>query len=129
VSQRHGAGDAIVIFAHGAKDPQWARPMQRIQGAVRRLLPGTPVELAFLERMAPTLEAAVGDLARQGARRITVVPLFLAPGGHVKEDLPALIESLQTQHPGLRLTATAPIGEDDELLGAIAQWVVRKHQS
>ena len=122
------AASAIVLFAHGAKDPEWARPMQRIQAAVRQLLPGTPVALAFLERMEPTLGEAVSEAVGSGAKRITVVPLFLAAGGHIKEDLPALISQLRERHPAVAFSATAPIGEDDELLQAIAEWVARKHQ-
>ena len=119
---------AIIVFAHGANDPEWARPMQRVQAAVRRLLPDTAVELAFLERMDPTLEQAVSHLVDAGTQRITIVPLFLAAGGHIKQDLPALIARLQTQHPTVRLAATTPIGDDEELLAAIAAWVARKHQ-
>jgi sirohydrochlorin cobaltochelatase len=122
------AASAIVLFAHGAKDPEWARPMQRIQAAVRQLLPGTPVALAYLERMEPTLGEAVSQVVASGAKRISVVPLFLAAGGHIKEDLPALISQLRARHPAVAFSATAPIGEDDELLQAIAEWVVRRHQ-
>lgn len=122
------AASAIVLFAHGAKDPEWARPMQRIQAAVRQLLPGTPVALAYLERMEPTLGEAVSEVIRSGAKRITVVPLFLAAGGHIKEDLPALISQLRERHPAVAFSATVPIGEDDGLLQAIAEWVVRRHQ-
>ena len=118
---------AIILFAHGARDPQWAQPFQRIQALVSGALPGTLVELAFLERMTPDLAEAVARVVRAGAARVTVVPLFLGAGGHVKEDLAALVHDLQQQNPALALQVTSPIGEDDELVSAIAQWVVRKH--
>ena len=119
---------AIVVFSHGAKDPEWARPVHRIQAAVERLLPAIPVEVAFLELMDPTLDQAVSRLVAAGVKRITIVPLFLAVGGHIKRDLPLLIADLRSLHPEVQLIATPPIGEDEELLGAIAAWVVRKHQ-
>jgi sirohydrochlorin cobaltochelatase len=118
---------AIILFAHGARDPQWAQPFQRIQALVSGALPGTLVELAFLERMTPDLSEAVARVVRAGAARVTLVPLFLGAGGHVKEDLAALVHDLQQQNPALALQVTSPIGEDDELVSAIAQWVVRKH--
>jgi len=121
------ARSAIILFAHGARDPQWAEPFQRIQALVSRALPGVPVELAFLERMTPDLAAALSRVVKSGATSVTVVPLFLGAGGHVKDDVAALVRDLREQNPTLELQVTSPIGEDDELVSAIAQWVVRKH--
>jgi len=45
----------------------------------------------------------------------------------VKEDVAALVRDLEQQHTKLEFQVTSPIGEDDELVSAIAQWVVRKH--
>jgi sirohydrochlorin cobaltochelatase len=89
-------------------------------------LPDTPVELAFLELTAPTLSEVVVRLVGAGAKRITIIPLFLAAGGHIKEDLPKLVAQLQQRYPGVSLTATVPIGEDEDLLAAIAAWVVKQ---
>ena len=46
---------ALILFAHGARDPEWANPMRRVQAVVRQRMSAVPVELAFLEFMAPTL--------------------------------------------------------------------------
>jgi sirohydrochlorin cobaltochelatase len=119
-------GNALVLFAHGARDPQWAQPFQRIRTHVAQALPQAMVELAFLERMTPDLGTAVAKLMQAGAQRVTVVPLFLGAGGHVKEDVAALVRSLEQRYPNLQLHVTAPIGEDDEVVAAIAAWVVRQ---
>ena len=42
------------------------------------------MELAFLEMMQPALGDCVARLVRDGHTRITVAPLFLAQGGHLK---------------------------------------------
>jgi sirohydrochlorin cobaltochelatase len=119
------ARSAIILFAHGARDPQWAQPFERIQALVSNALPGIAVELAFLERMTPDLPEALDRVVQAGATSVTVVPLFLGAGGHVKEDVAALVRDLRQRNPTLALQVTSPIGEDDELVGAIAQWVVR----
>ncbi len=116
---------AIILFAHGARDPQWAQPFERIAALVSKSLPDTVVDLAFLERMTPDLPTAVASVA-QRVKRVTVVPLFLGAGGHVKEDVAAVVRDLAQKYPGLEFRVTSPIGEDDELVAAIAQWVVRK---
>ena len=117
---------AIILFAHGARDPRWALPFQRIRALVSQSLPGTPVELAFLEQMTPDLPAAAARVAQAGVERVTVIPLFLGAGGHVKDDLAALIRDLERKYAALQFCVTPPIGEDDELVAAIADWVVRQ---
>jgi sirohydrochlorin cobaltochelatase len=118
---------AIILFAHGARDPEWAYPFQQIQRLVSKALPDTTIELAFLERMTPDLSTAVAHVAQQNVHRVTVVPLFLGAGGHVKEDVAALVRSLEQRYPALQFHVTSPIGEDEELVAAIAGWVVRQH--
>jgi sirohydrochlorin cobaltochelatase len=117
--------NAILLFAHGARDPQWARPFEQIRAQVAKASPQTFVELAFLERMTPDLPAAVEQLAQQAVEHVTVIPLFLGVGGHVKEDLTVLMRDVERRYPAIRFRVTAPIGEDDELIGAIAAWVIR----
>jgi sirohydrochlorin cobaltochelatase len=94
----------------------------KIAGLLRDRNPDTPVVLAFLELMEPSLDEAIGKLVAQGRQRITLVPLFLARGGHVKHDLPALIGSLETRYPELQIHVTEAIGEVESILRHIANW-------
>jgi sirohydrochlorin cobaltochelatase len=107
---------AIVLFAHGSREPGWARPFERIAESLAKRLPGVPVKVAYLERMTPTPDEALAALAAEGIDAIRVVPLFLGTGGHVKEDLPKLVE----RHPGVRITLDAAIGEQEPVIEAIA---------
>lgn len=120
------SGSALVLFAHGARDPQWAEPFRVLQKAVTGKRPDLAVDLAFLEIMEPALGDCVARLATGGHRHITVAPLFLAQGGHLKKDLPLLLEALRKKHPGTELEVLPPIGEVDELLAAIAAWLADK---
>jgi sirohydrochlorin cobaltochelatase len=120
---------AIVLFAHGARDPSWAEPFRRIAARLERKQPGVRVELAFLELMKPDLAAAVAGLAAAGVGQITVVPLFLAQGGHLKEDLPKLLDDIRSHHPALRIDVTSAIGDSGDLTNAIADWAFAQHLS
>ena len=113
---------ALVLFAHGAREAQWSEPFEKIARLLRERNPDTPVVLAFLELMQPSLAEAIGKLVAQGRLRITLVPLFLARGGHVKHDLPALIGALQTRYPELTVHVTEAIGEVESILRHIANW-------
>lgn len=117
--------EAIVLFAHGSRDPEWAGPFQALRQLVAARRPGAQVELAFLEQMSPTLDQAIDAAAAGGAARVLVVPLFLAPGGHIKRDLPALIAAARARHPALAIRATSSIGEEGDVLAALADWIAR----
>lgn len=112
--------DGVLLFAHGARDPQWAAPFQAIAAQLQAMAPTLQVELAFLELMSPDLPAAAARLAGSGCRRITVVPLFLGAGGHVRRDLPQLLEEAERQHPLVHFQHTAAIGEAAGVIRAIA---------
>ncbi|MCY7316244.1 MAG: CbiX/SirB N-terminal domain-containing protein [Rubrivivax sp.] len=110
----------LILFAHGARDPRWAAPFQAVAAALQAARPGLPVQLAFLEFMTPTLPEAGASLAAQGCRAIQVLPMFLGAGGHVRKDLPLLIDTLQAAQPGLQITLLPAIGEVDSVTAAMA---------
>ena len=115
---------ALVLFAHGARDAQWSEPFRSLQSAVASRRPDLTVALAFLEIMEPALPDCVDRLVADGHRRIVVAPLFLAQGGHLRKDLPRLLEDLGAKHPAADISVLPPIGEVTELLDAIADWLV-----
>jgi len=117
--------EAIILFAHGARDPQWAVPFAVIRKQLQAARPGIQVELAFLELMAPSLEAAVAQSAARGARRIVLVPLFMAQGSHLKHDLPPLVEKMRRLEPQIELRVMPSIGDAPEILQAITDWVLK----
>lgn len=115
---------ALVLFAHGARDPRWAEPFQRLQQIVQAQVPDVSVSLAFLELMAPHLPELVEQLARQGCSDVTVVPVFFGQGGHVLRDLPAMIQQLRTEYPQLSLKTAQAVGENEEVLNAIGRYCI-----
>ena len=116
----------IVLFAHGARDPEWAHPFERIRDRIRASRPECPIELAYLDFMRPTLEEAAAALVEEGASSITVFPLFMAQGGHLKDDLPRMVEALRQSHPHLPICMEAALGDVPEVLGAISAWILER---
>jgi len=123
------AGHALVLFAHGARDAQWAEPFRRVVAHIRETAPEVSVELAFLELMRPSLGEAVDGLAAQGVTHVTLVPMFLARGGHLKEDLPRLVDQVRARHPGVAINATEAIGESAAILDALAHWALSRYRA
>lgn len=115
----------ILLFAHGARDPNWALPFQavaeRLRDRARSDVGQAPeVTLAFLEFMSPDMASAGDDLAARGCTQVSVVPLFLGAGGHVRKDLPKLLEGLAARHPGVSWRLCPAVGETDILIQGMA---------
>ena len=107
----------IVLVAHGSRDPEWSRPFERIARRVAEKLPAVSVGLAYLEH-GPSLQETVSALMAKGVASVRVIPVFLGQGGHVRQDLPRLVA--ESARPGLQLTLEASIGEQREVIEAIA---------
>ncbi len=115
----------LLLFAHGARDPNWALPFEAVAGIVRTQQPTMPVELAFLEFMSPALPEAGARLAARGCTHVSVVPLFLGAGGHVRKDLPALLADLAAAYPEVTWSLQPAIGEIDSVVHAMAEAALR----
>ncbi|OYU00346.1 MAG: cobalamin biosynthesis protein CbiX [Burkholderiales bacterium PBB1] len=119
------APTGLLLFAHGARDPNWALPFEAVLSRVREQAPEIAVSLSFLEFMAPTLLEAGDTLAAAGCTQVAIVPLFLGTGGHVRKDLPLLIEALRSAHPQVTWTLRSSIGEAPGVIEAMATAALR----
>jgi sirohydrochlorin cobaltochelatase len=109
--------EGVILFAHGSRDPEWARPFRRIEKILAGK--GIPVRLAFLEIMKPSLDEVLADLSGK-VTSIRIVPLFLGYGGHIKRDLPDLVAAA---NPKVKVTIEPPVGEQTRVIEAIAETI------
>ena len=112
---------AIVLFAHGSRDPAWQRPMLAVAQRIRDQIPHAWVACAYLELTEPSLSQAVAHAVEEGYLHIRVLPMFLGVGIHVREDLPVLMAQLQRDHPHVRFDLQAAVGEQSAVLDSLAQ--------
>jgi sirohydrochlorin cobaltochelatase len=117
---------ALIIFAHGARDPRWAEPFERLQSALEQQASGLCVRLAFLELMTPDLASVAEEVIGLGAQQLVIVPAFLGQGGHVRRDLPELVQTLRQRWPNVPIHLAQAVGEDPEVLQAIAGYCLRQ---
>jgi len=82
----------LVLVAHGSRDPRAARANAALAAAVRRVRPGTAVELAFLDHAGPRAAEVLLSLEAGGAPRATLVPLLLTSAYHGRVDVPAAVK-------------------------------------
>lgn len=112
-------GTVLILVAHGSRDPAWARPFETLARA-------TGARLAFLELGQPRLVHAAEAALAAGATRIRVLPLFMAPGAHVREHIPAQVAALRAAHPDRVIELLPSLGQDERFWAALAS-VVRAH--
>ncbi len=110
----------LVLFAHGARDPAWAAPFEAVAALVRMRQPSWQVRLAFLEFMSPPLAEAATALVNAGCDHVVIRPMFLGTGGHVRRDLPLLLDELRRAHPGVEFVLQEAIGENPSVHAAMA---------
>ena len=115
----------IILFGHGARNPEYIAPFHRIRAVVEAQQPEIPVEIGFLELTQPPLEESVGALIKRGVKEIRVVPIFFAPGRHVLKDLPELIALALDRFPGVIITVAACVGEVDGVIDAMAAHAIQ----
>ncbi len=115
--------EALILFAHGSRDPQWAAPFRAVREKIATARPQLMIELAFLEFMQPALPEAIDRLAAAGHGRLVIAPLFMAQGAHLKRDLMKLLSEAVTRHPEIDIELLPAAGEADPVLDAIGDWV------
>nr|WP_240627724.1 sirohydrochlorin chelatase [Streptomyces scopuliridis] len=103
---------ALVVVAHGSRDPRALRTITALLDRVRELRPGLDVRLGHIELNEPRLPDTLASL---GAGRAVLVPLLLSRGVHIKRDLPAFAAAA----PHLRTRVAAPLGPHPLLVEAL----------
>lgn len=102
----------LLAVAHGSRDPAAQRCVRSLAARVRALDPGPAVRVAFLENARPALGGALRRAAA-GPGGLAVVPLLLATGYHVSEDIGRAAERAGAP-------VSAPLGPDPALVPVLA---------
>lgn len=115
------AGEApLVVAAHGSRDPEGVAACRALVDRVRTKLPDTTVTLGFVELAEPSIaeavEQALAGRETNGELDAVLVPLMLATGGHVRQDIP---ESIDEGRGEGKVRYAAPLLPSPLLLAAL----------
>src|SRR5690606_655117 len=88
----------LLLVGHGTRSAAGTAEFRRTVGQVAALRPDWAVAGGFLELAEPTIPAAIDALAKQGVKRLIVMPLLLFAAGHARRDIPREIELAATRH-------------------------------
>ncbi len=113
----------LLLMAHGSPDPRSNQPIEAVAERVRAAGSYAHVTVCFMELNQPSVADAIDALAAQGVRRLIAVPYFLQLGGHVVEDLPAIVAEARARHPATPIALAGHLAYDPLLLSVIADRV------
>lgn len=105
-------GIRLVLFAHGSRDPNWRAPFEQLRRDLIEDLGEAAVRLCYLEFEPPGLDEVLAEAAEDQVERVRILPLFIAAGKHVREDLPNLVEQATRAHPAMAIELLPTLGED-----------------
>jgi sirohydrochlorin cobaltochelatase len=116
----------IILLAHGSKEARWREPFDSLAEITAKRLPDVAVRASFLKGLEPDIYTVADGLIRSGVTRITVVPVFLAMGGHSANDFPAMAGQLSSTHPDVEFRWAEALGSWEEVIEAMASAIAAK---
>ncbi|MFC4949417.1 sirohydrochlorin chelatase [Pseudonocardia sp. GCM10023141] len=107
---------ALLLVAHGTRDPAGAVATETLAAQVRAARPGSAVAVAYADVRGPTPADALASLPGP----CVAVPMFLAAGYHARVDVPAQLQATGRED----VVLADPLGPDPLLVAAAAQRLV-----
>ena len=83
--------EALILIGHGSRLPYSKDVVSKIAEKIKKKNIYPIVEIGMMEFNEPTITQAVKKAIENGAKRIIVVPVFLAHGNHTKRDIPKIL--------------------------------------
>jgi sirohydrochlorin cobaltochelatase len=108
----------VLICGHGSRAPDAAAEFADLAGAVAARLPARMIRHAFLEFSRPTIKEGLDALRGAGIRRVLALPALLFTAGHVKNDIPAVLNDYGARRREMTITYGRALGFDPKLLRA-----------
>jgi len=82
-----------ILLAHGSSNQEWSTTFEKMTAAA--CTNHKNVSVAYMELSTPSMDDVIRKAAATGFKNITIVPLFLAAGKHLKLDIPKKLDKLK----------------------------------
>jgi sirohydrochlorin cobaltochelatase len=116
---------AYLLVSHGSRDPRPQIAVSQLAGQLSSVDRSHLIGTAQLELGAKPLHAQIVDFAQtlvaQGIDRVVILPLFLSPGVHVMDDIPAEVALAQAELPTFKMAIAPFFGTCANLTDLFAQ--------
>ena len=113
----------VLILAHGSHENDTEKTLDEVTGMLKKKLPDTIIETAYLQFRKRTLETGLEALIGQGVNDILLIPYFLFSGVHIRRDIPEEIDAFLLNRAGVKITMGDTLGADPRLADILADRV------
>jgi sirohydrochlorin cobaltochelatase len=110
----------VMVCGHGSRDDEAIGEFAAVAAGIAGRLPQYPVASGFLEFARPIIRDGLDELRDKGVERILAVPGMLFAAGHVKNDIPSVLNDYMARHPQIRIEYGRDLDIDARLLRAAA---------
>jgi sirohydrochlorin cobaltochelatase len=111
----------VMVCGHGSRDVEAITEFGAVAAGIARRLPEYPVESGFLEFARPIIRDGLDKLRQKGVEHILAVPGMLFAAGHVKNDIPSVLNDYRAEFPKLKIQYGRDLAIDTRLLRAAAE--------
>jgi sirohydrochlorin cobaltochelatase len=111
----------IMVCGHGSRDEDAIAEFARVSAGIAERLPQFPVRSGFLEFARPVIREGLDELRELGCRRILALPGMLFAAGHVKNDIPSVLNDFAARHRGLSIDYGRELAVEAKLLRAASE--------
>ena len=108
----------VMVCGHGSRDPDAIREFASVAAGVRERLPQYDVESGFLEFAQPVIRDGLDRLRERGNKLVLAIPGMLFAAGHVKNDVPSVLNTYEARHPEMEIRFGRELAIDDRLIRA-----------
>ena len=108
----------VMVCGHGSRDSGAVEEFQAVAKGLKERLPKYETDWGFLEFATPLIRTGLDALRDKGVRKILVVPGMLFAAGHVKNDIPSVLNTYQAQNPELSVSYARELGIDLKIIRA-----------
>ena len=112
---------ALLLIAHGSRRAEANADLEHVAAEMRSRGRFGFVQCAYLELTEPTIRAGGEACVAAGASSVVMLPYFLSPGVHVREDLAEARDELTASFPDVRFALAEPLGRHPLLLDVVDQ--------
>lgn len=100
----------LIIVSHGSKNKAWLKPVKKLINSLKKKFSRDEVHIAYLENAEPDLKTVLNTLTNM--KRITILPLFISCGNHVKNDIRNDIAKYKRRHRNMKINLFPSLGEN-----------------
>lgn len=111
----------VMICGHGSRDVEATHEFAALVAHLKRHYADRPVEAGYLEFARPVLRDGLDRLKEKGVTEILAMPAMLFAAGHVKNDVPSVLNTWAAENPEVNLRMARDLAIDSKLLRAAAE--------